>query len=86
MAFRRGAAGKRRDATEGPIVEALRGLGCEVTYLGGLGCPDLLVRSPTGRWVPLEVKSAKGRRTVSQAAIRWPVVRTVDEAIAEVWR
>ncbi len=86
MTFRRGAAGKRRDATEGPIVEALRGLGCEIHYISGLGLPDLLVRSPAGRWVPLEVKSAKGRMQPSQQAIRWPVVRTVDEAIAEVWR
>ena len=83
--FRRGAAGKRRDATEPAIVEALRGLGCEVTYLGGLGCPDLLVRSPRGRWVPLEVKTEKGKLKPSQSAITWPVVRSVEDAIAAVF-
>jgi hypothetical protein len=87
VSFRQGGAGKRRDANEKPIVEALRGLGCEITYLGGLGCPDLLVRAPgaSGRWIPLEVKTPKGRMQPSQQRIAWPVVRSVDEAIAAVF-
>ena len=85
MSFRRGAAGKRRDANEPAIVEALRGLGCEITYLGGFGCPDLLVRSPRGRWVPLEVKAPKGRLQASQRAIAWPIVRSVEEAVDAVF-
>lgn len=83
--MRRGGAGKRRDASEGPIADALRGLGCEITYLNGFGCPDLLVRSPGGRWVPLEVKSPKGRMQPSQARIAWPVVRTPEQAIEAVF-
>ncbi len=86
MTFRRGAAGKRRDANEKPIVDALRDLGCEIHYVSGLGLPDLLVRSPRGRWVPLEVKTATGKLKPSQATITWPVVRSVDDAIAEVFR
>ena len=85
MVFRRGAAGKRRDANEGPIVDALRDLGCEIHYVSGLGLPDLLVRSPLGRWVPLEVKAVKGKLKPSQQAITWPVVRSVDEAIEAVF-
>jgi len=84
---RRGGAGKRRDATEKPIAEALRGLGCVVVYISGAGCPDLLVRAPgpSGRWQPLEVKTATGKATAAQADIDWPIVRTADEAIAAVF-
>ncbi len=85
MTFRRGAAGKRRDANEKPIVDALRDLGCEIHYVSGLGLPDLLVRSPRGRWVPLEVKSEKGKMQPSQQAITWAVVRSVEDAIAAVF-
>jgi len=43
------------------------------------------VRSPRGRWVPLEVKAPKGRLQVSQRAITWPVVRSVEEAVDAVF-
>lgn len=85
--MRRGAGGKRRDASEAAIVAALRDLGCQVWYVSGAGLPDLLILAPgpSHRWVPLEVKSAGGRKTTLQADIPWPVVRTPDEAIAAVW-
>lgn len=82
--MRTGGAGKRRDAAEKPIAEALRGLGCTITYLNGHGCPDLLVKAPSGRWIPLEVKSPGGRLQPSQQAIQWPVVRTPADAITAV--
>jgi hypothetical protein len=87
MAFRRGGAKKRRDANEGAIVDALRAVGCEIWYLGGVGLPDLLVRVPGasgGRWQPIEVKTPKGTLTAAQGDLRWPVVRSVDEALALV--
>lgn len=74
----RGRAAKR-DAAEGPIVDALRRCGADVHRISGAGLPDLLVRF-RGAWMPLEVKSAKGRLTKAQADIRWPVVRTFQEA------
>ena len=85
--MRRGGAGKRRDATEKPIAEALRGLGCVVVYISGAGCPDLLVRAPgpSRRWQPLEVKSAGGRLTKRQQDLPWPVVRTPQDAITAVF-
>ena len=86
MSFRKLAAGGKRDANEGMIVDALRGLGCKVYRLSGRGNPDLIVRSPMGRWTPLEVKGTKGTLTKAQADICWPVVRSVEDAIAEVWR
>lgn len=79
--------GKRRDAAEMPIAEALRGLGCVVYFVSGAGLPDLLVRAPgpSGRWQPLEVKSPGGRLTTHQQAILWPVVRDKYQAIAAVF-
>ena len=70
-----------------PIAEALRGLGCIVYFVSGVGLPDLLCRAPgpSGRWQPLEVKSKGGRLTAQQQAIPWPVVRTADDAIAAVF-
>lgn len=84
--FRRGGAGKKRDKNEADIVIALRQIGCLVWRLGGTGLPDLLVRVPgSGRWIPLEVKSKIGTLTPAQEGLSWPVVRSVDEAIAAVW-
>lgn len=78
--------GKRRDATEAPIVEALRDLGCDVFYISGAGLPDVLVRAsgPHRRWVPLEIKSPGGRRTKLQQNVPWDVVTTPKEAITAV--
>jgi hypothetical protein len=87
VAFRRGGAKKRRDANEPAIVDALRAVGCEVWQVSGRGLPDLLIRvhgAAGGRWQPLEVKTPKGTLTAAQGDLRWPVVRSVDEALALV--
>ena len=82
-AFRRGGAGKRRDANEAAIVETLQAYGCRVWRIGGSGLPDLLVWY-RGRAHALEVKTATGRKTDAQADVPWPIVRSVDEAVAVV--
>lgn len=85
--FRRGGAGRRRDAVEKPIVDALRACGARCWRLGGNGLPDLLVRYG-GRWTPLELKSRGGTLTPAQvesgAGRDWPVVETVPEALHAV--
>lgn len=85
--MKRGGAGKRRDANEPDIVDALKGLGCRVKYVSGDGLPDLLVRKPgpSRIWIPLEVKTRTGKKTESQADADWALVRTPDEAIAAVF-
>jgi Holliday junction resolvase len=80
---RRYTGGKRRDANEAEIVEALRAYGAYVLHLSGAGAPDLLAQY-RGAWFPLEVKSSKGRHTALQVDLKWPVVRTVDEALAAI--
>lgn len=79
--------GKRRDANEGAIAEALKGLGCTIRYCSGAGLPDLIVTAPgpSKRIVLLEVKTKTGKATKAQADIDWPIVRTPDEAIAAVF-
>ena len=77
--MRRGGAKKRRDVSEAAIVQALRACGAFVQQISGDGCPDLLV-GWRGTWMPLEVKSARG--TVRPNQTRYPIVRTVDEALA----
>ena len=86
--FRRGGGRKRRDANEPAIIDALRKSGCQVWQVSGTGLPDLLCLTPRGDYVPLEVKTAKGRPTRVQAAQAnpWPIVRSVDEAMREVAR
>jgi len=84
VSFRRNAGGGKRDACERPIIDALVDLGCTVRQLSGRGNPDLLVRSPMGRWVPLECKSDGGTLTKNQHDICWPVVRTPQDAITAV--
>ncbi len=78
MAFRRGGGKKRRDANEKDIRGALAALGAHVFQISGDGLPDLLVLWK-GTWMPLEVKTAKGRFTSSQTALLWPVVRSVGD-------
>jgi Holliday junction resolvase len=73
----------RRDAIEKPIVQALRAVGADVTRVSGKGAPDLLVRYK-GRIAVFEVKSAKGDRTVAQDETKWPIVRSVEEALREI--
>lgn len=65
---------------ERPIVAALRAVGADVTPISGKGAPDLLVRF-RGRLVAVEVKSAKGDRTEAQEVSRWPIVRTIEDAL-----
>jgi Holliday junction resolvase len=80
MTFRKGGAGKRRDANEPEIVEALRGIGCQVWQISGRGVPDLLVYRE-GQYYPMEVKTSVGKRTQAQEGTPWPVVRSVHDAI-----
>lgn len=85
--MRRGAGGKKRDAAERPIVEALKSVGCEVWYVsGGDGQPDLLVRvgGKNGVLHGFEVKTGKGRKTQAQAKSLFPVVRTPAEALERI--
>ncbi len=84
--FRRGGGGKRRDATEPAIVEALRRCGCFVVRIGGDGAPDLLVRWGEALWLPMEVKSATGKVREAQADAKYPIVRSVDEALALIFQ
>lgn len=81
MTFRKGGGGKRRDANEAAIVQALEQVGARVTRISGDGAPDLLVRF-RGRLWAFEVKSAKGSRTEAQEVTQWPVIRSVAEALA----
>lgn len=82
--MRRVGQTSKRDAAEGPIVDALRAVGAHVTRLSGVGAPDLLVRSPRGLLVALEVKGKHGKRTDAQEESQWPIVRTIDEALTAI--
>lgn len=81
MSLHRRAA--KRDAAERPIVEALRAVGADVTFISGVGAPDLLIRF-RGRLYGLEVKGPKGKRTAAQIATDWPIVRSVEEALRNI--
>ena len=89
--FRRGGGFRRRDASEPAIIQGLRACGAFVQQLSGDGAPDLLVRCQ-GRWTPLEVKSDGGHRTKAQEQTQYPLVRSLDEALAacglarQAWR
>lgn len=74
---------RRRDANEAEIAQALRQVGAEVWMISGTGAPDLLVRY-RGRLFAWEVKTARGKRTSAQEQSQFPVIRSVDEALAEV--
>lgn len=79
MTFRKGGAGKRRDATEPAIIQALKVVGCQVWQVSGRAVPDLLVYRE-GRYFPMEVKSVRGTRTEAQRDVPWPIVRSIDDA------
>ncbi len=81
--MRRAGQGKKRDANEGAIVEALRAVGARVQFLSGDGAPDLLVFWRR-LWYPLEVKSATGTRTDAQEQTHYPIVRTAEEALRHI--
>lgn len=78
--FRRGGAGRKRDAVEPDIIDALRAVGCQVWQISGRAVPDLLAFRQ-GRYFPMEVKSKGGKLTAAQRDVPWPVVRSVDQAI-----
>ena len=71
----------RRDASEKPIVEALRAVGAEVWRVTGTGCPDILVRY-RGVLYAGEVKTGKAKLRATQGA--FPTWRSVDEALAAI--
>lgn len=81
--MRRGAGGKKRDANEKPVVEALRAVGAEVWHISGIGLPDLLVRFQ-GHLHAFEVKGVKGKRTKAQEESLFPVIRTPAEALERI--
>lgn len=88
MAFRRGGAGKRRDANEPAIREAIAACGRRSWQLGGLGLPDVLiwspapfVRVPPGFWLPVEIKVEGGGFTEHQEPGRFPVARSVEDVL-----
>jgi hypothetical protein len=85
VTFYRGGARRRRDAIEPAVIEALRGRGVQTWQVGGRGLPDLLCWH-RGRPVVLEVKSGRAPLSAVQAHDRapWPVVRSVEEAVAAV--
>ena len=81
--MRRVGQTRRRDSNEAAIVKALEALGAQVTRISGKGAPDVLVRFK-GTLHGLEIKSAKGRQTEAQLATDWPIIRSVEEALAVI--
>lgn len=81
MGWRRRAGGGKRDAAEGPIVDALRAVGARCFHVGGTGNPDILVHF-RDRLYAFEVKTGKAKETANQGT--WPIVRTPDEALAAI--
>jgi len=77
----------KTDQNQAAIVQALREAGCSVQPLHqlGHGIPDLLVATPSGETLLVEVKSAKGSLTPEQVKwmSRWQgrveIIRDPDE-------
>ncbi len=76
----------KRDANEGPIVEALRAVGAAVTFLSVTGCPDLLV-GYQGRTFLLEVKglTATGLTSRFSSKGKRPDARGLHEDQQDWW-
>lgn len=74
---------RRRDVIEKPIVAGLQAVGADVTRISGKGAPDLLVAF-RGTLFAFEVKSATGSRTAAQEVSRWPIVRSMNEALKAI--
>ena len=80
----------RKDSTQKAVEEAFRdaGWGCLDLSPMGNGCPDLLVCSPTGASLLIEVKGPDGTPTPDQTrfAERWPaaiyILRSAGDANA----
>jgi hypothetical protein len=83
MGWRRRAGGGKRDAAEKGIVYALEAVGARVWRIGGTGNPDLLCLF-RGAYFVYEVKTGKGKKTVNQGDIPWPVITSPDEALKEI--
>lgn len=83
MTFRRGGAGKRRDANEPDVIDALEKAGAQVWQVSGRAVPDLLAWY-RGRPFVMEVKTRLGKQKPSQVGTPWPIVRSADEALAVI--
>lgn len=64
------------DANQNEIVDALRKAGCTVQILSsvGKGCPDILVASPTGYLVLMEIKDGNkppSARKLTPDQVEW---------------
>ncbi len=81
MSYRRNAGGGRRDIAEGPICEALDGVGAEYWLIGGRGNPDILVRF-RGREQAAEIKTGKGKETKNQGDFQ--IWRTPQDALRAI--
>ena len=81
--MRGGGAGKRRDANEREIRVGLHAVAARTWQINGRQLPDLLVLF-RGRWMPLGVKTATGALRPGEAEAPWPLVRSVDEALAAI--
>ncbi len=71
---------RRRDANEAELVKALEQMGVTVTKVSGKGAPDVIC-SFRGRDFCFEIKGPKGRYTEAQQHTRWPIIRTVSDAL-----
>ena len=75
---------RRRDASETPIVKALRAVGALVVKHGGKGEPDVFVLY-RGAWTAAEIKTGKGTLTTAQKASgtgrSWQIWRTPADAL-----
>lgn len=81
MSFRRGGAGKRRDANEGSLIAGWRAIGAEVWQVSGTGLPDVLVRF-RGRLHAFEIKTVKGRETEHQGD--FPIIRNMEDGLQAI--
>lgn len=85
MSYRKRANGGKRDLAEPAIVAALEAYGARIWRLSGCGNPDLLVFYHR-RFVVMEIKTGTSKPNANQQDIPWPIVRTIEDAIAEVTR
>lgn len=87
----------KRDIPEADIIDALEKVGITVTRVSSPGVPDTLLYSESARlvwrgrehvYLPAEVKGPRDRLTqaqlVTRACMPFPVIKTVDDALALV--
>ena len=83
--MRRVGQARKRDAIEAEVIDALESIGIDCWRLSEPGLGDVLTHS-RGKWLPLEIKSGKGRLTPKQAELQkrvdLPIVRSVADALA----